>query len=562
MSGRLTRFLLGVPRDEEVRRARVQIAEDRNVLLGDLAAEDRALSDEMRRRERAPHVTLGNCPPGVPFRVRLADLDGTHSWCTAGTGGGKTRFSGSFLTSVLARLLAGEPIAVVVVGLQGDLCELVLRSLGALLQGAPAQRRDRVLSRLTVARFFRGEYLPAWNILARSPHAPLLVQAGTLAEIIENALGAALGSRQETALTMLLALAIEARLPVNVLRLLLHEPEALGTLARSSSEPLVASYIRNRFARESSATMDGIASRLDRLLSLDDGLRGSLVGPETIDFARCFEPGSISVFDFAGTPLGAEGARRALSALTLQSLVTAALSSARRIAGPTLVVIDEAQLAFTPATVRTLETALTTIRQFRVGLHFVNQSLVQIPRDFVQLLATNVSLRFLGRSGELDASLSQEFLRRTGRVPKPRAPFAPQGDRPEFLSRSEETAFRIAECGALPRRTFFVTERGAPFGVRRMEAPAFDPPSWGALPRELREVLERGATGVPRTELIERAKRIEAEALNRFANSPDQGSADDAEHQPRRRARKGTLPRTPDAITRAAGWGERKGGRS
>lgn len=562
MSGRFTRFLLGVPRDEEVRRARAQIAEDRNVLLGDLRAEDRAFADEMRRRERAPHVTLGSCPPGVPFRVRLADLDGAHSWCTAGTGGGKTRMTASFLASVLARLVAGEPVAIVVVGLQGDLCDLVLRSLGALLQSAPADRRDRVLSRLTVARFFRGDHLPAWNILARSPHAPLLVQAGTLAEIIENALGAALGSRQETALTMLLALAIEAELSVNVLRLLLHEPEALGVLARRSSEPLVASYIRSRFARESSATLDGIASRLDRLLSLDDGLRGSLVGPETIDFARGLEPSSISVFDFAGTPLGAEGARRALSALTLQSLVTAALSSARRIAGPTLVVIDEAQLAFTPATVRTLETAVTTIRQFRVGLHFVNQSLVQIPRDFIQLLSTNVQWRFLGRSGETDASLSQEFLPRTGRIPKPRAPFAPQGDRPEFLSRSEETAFRIAECGALPRRTFFVTERSAPFGVRRMEAPAFDPPSWSAFPKELREVLERGATGVPRGELIDRAKKIESEAFTRFVNGPEEGNADEAEPQPRRRSRKGALPRTLDAVTRAAGWGERKGGRS
>lgn len=469
---------------------------------------------------------------------------------------------GALVDSILEHLVAGEPIAVIAIALQGNFADLVLRALGSRLQRASTERRRAVLSQMITAQFFRGATLPEWNILAATPHAPPMVQAAAIAEVLETALGG-LGGRQETALTMLLALAIEHALPINVLRLCLHEPQTLQALARRSMEPLVTSYILNRFARESAATVDGLGSRIDRLLSLDAGIRGALSGPGTIDFARCFEPGSFSAFDLSGTRLGGEGARLAISALLLQSISFAALSSARQVRGHTLVFIDEAQLAFTPATARTLATLLTTVRQFGVGLHFINQSLVQIPRDFVQLLATNIRWRFLGRSGREDAVLSSEFLPRTGRMPKPAPPFGPPSDRPEFLSRTEETEVRVSALSAMAGRHFVVTERAAPFGPREIIARNFSPPSWDALPRDLREALERGATGISRTELIERARRVEAESLVRFATTSDATGEDDAPTRPARRNRsKGSLPKTPNAVGRAASWGKRDGGRS
>lgn len=555
MTNPLIRWALGVGRGEQVRRARSEMARDRSQLDAHLDAEERAFVAEMDVRARTSHIALGQCPPGVPYRVPLAAFDGTHSWTSAGTGSGKTRFIASLVAALLVAIVGGAPIAVICLAMQGDLVDLVLRALGALLLRASTVRRSEVLSRLVVARFFRGATLPPFDIFTRSPHAPLLVQAQTLAEVIEHSLGASLGSRQETALTMLIALAIEAGFPLNALRLLLHDRNALEVLARRSVEPLVTAYILNRFARESSATTDGIASRLDRLISLDDGLRGALAGPGTIDFAGCFRPGAISCFDLSGSPLGGDGARRALGALTIHSLVSAALSSARRIEGPTVFVVDEAQLALTPATMATLSTAVTTIRAAKVGIHFVNQSLSQLPREFVQLLSTNATWRFLGRSGATDAGMSAEFLPRTGRVPKPRPPFGPPAERVEFLSRSEEETFRITECGALPRRTFFMTERSAPFGVRRLEAPAFDPPTWESLPRDLRTAIERGATGVARSELIARAREVEARAMAWSANA----STDDGEPpEPKRRSRRSAkAPTTPDAITRAEKWSHR-----
>lgn len=556
MSGSFTRHLLGVTRHEEVARARREMERDRETLLADLARDDRAFETEMRRREGVSHIVLGEGARGVPYRVPVAMFDGTHSWWSAGTGSGKTRSTAALVDALSGHLVGGEPIAIIVIGLQGNMGDLTLRALGARLRTAPPARRDAVLSRLLTAQFFRGKTLPEWNFLAPSPHVPALVQASAIAEVLENSLGA-LGGRQETAFSMLLGLAVEQGLPINALRLLLTQPAALQTLARRSAEPLITSYIEHRFARESAATIDGLGSRIDRLLSLDAGIRGSFAGPGTIDFAHCFAAGAVSVFDLAGTPLGAEGARRVIAALIIQYLAFAAVSSARVIRGHTIIVLDEAQLGFTPATVRTLETLLTTVRQFRVGLHFVNQSLVQVPREFQQLLNTNLRWRFLGRSGAEDGHLSRAFLPRTGRVARPRPPFGPPPERTEFLSRSEEEASRIDALGRMPARHFLATENEAPFGTREIIASAFDPPAWETFPPDLRRALEAGATGVPRSELIERGRRIEAETLARAVGLA--GEAGGSTPSIRRTRAEGVLPATPDAVARASGWSRRRG---
>lgn len=559
MSGRLTRFLLGVPRDEEVRRARAQIALDRGILLGDLASDERAFVEEMRRRERAPHVALGECPPGVPFRIALEHLlAGSHGWATGSSNSGKTRLVLALIAEVLRLLLAGLPVTVIVAAMLGDIVTLVLRVLGALLQRAAGARRREVLERLMVARFATGSHLVPWDIFARPAGVPLLAHGNAVGGVLTHALGAHFGHKQRPGLGMSVAAMSEHNLSAPAFRILLNHPERIATLGRRSSDPVIASYFEGRFLRET-ASLDGIGSMVDGLIGLDEGLRGALAGPGGIDFQDRFTPGSITLLDFAGLE---SAAGKALAGLSLHSLMGAALSATRKVEGPTLFVIDEAQLAFTPSTASLLSDALTTIRHGRVSILLVNQSLSQLPREFVHLAATNVRYRWVGRSGDADASLSQEFLPRTGRVPKPRPPFTPPGERVEMMSRAEELAFRIAECGALPQGAFFVTERAAPFGVRRLTAPRIDPPAWEAFPEDLREALERGGYGIPRAEIIARGRQIEAEVLRSLAvaeESPESGSGSRTSARGRRGV---TAPRTPDAITRAAGWGERKGGRS
>lgn len=555
LTNRLMRRVLGGGPSEVVRRARLEIERDLRQFHAHEQADLRAYVAEMRRRERAPHLALGECPDGGPYRLALEHLfAGTHLWATGSSNSGKTRLVAALIGEVLRLLLAGEPVAVIVVALQGDLVSLVLRTLGGLLLRASAARRNQVLSRLLVARFWQGSHLVPWDIFARAPGTPLIAHGNAVSDVLTHALGARIGHKQRPSLGFLISLMSESGLSANALRLMIDVPGSFAPLARRSSDSILSSYILNRFLRESSS-VDGLASILDGLLGLDEGLRGALAGPGSIDFRGRFGPGSISLWDFSG---GGNEARRALAGLTLNSHLDAALSALREVEGPTLLVIDEAQLAFTPSTATLLADALTTIRHGRVAVALVNQTLSNLPSDFTKLAATNVRYRWMGRSGESDAVA--EFLPRTGTVPKAPKPFSPPGDRVEVLSRSEETAFRIAEAGALPQGTFFFTERSAPFGTRRFVAPRFDPPTWESLPADLRLALERGAWGVPRSELVVRGREVEAEVLRSLAAARGAEGSDGDGRRTTSRARRGArAPETPDAVSRATGW-RRRGG--
>lgn len=471
-------------------------------------ADDHACDAVMGGREGAPHLHLGTTRTGAPLRLPLADLDGAHLWWSGGTGSGKTSNAGHFVRELLRHQRAGAPIAVIAVGLQGNFPELVLQALAADASRASADSRSDLTSRLTVARFFGGGFLPEWNILAPSPHATPLVQAAAMGEILETSLGAHLGHRQDTALSMLLALAITEGLTLVELRLLLGAPHLLAARGAQAREVLLRSYFQGRFAAEGRATLDGIASHLDRLLALDDGLRGAFAGPGTLDVEWLFEPGHVSVFDFARTPLGAEGVRRALAALVLQSLAGAAVSASRRVRGMTFLLIDEAQLALTPGLIRTFETLLATVRQFRVSLAFLQQSLVQLPSGFVQLLSTNLRYRFLGRSGREDARLSEEFLPRI-RTPRGQLGTAPR----EARSRGESEEARFEHLANLPTRHFIYTERGVSFGPVEVVAAEFHLPALSTYALPLRDALARGHSGRPRALLIENARRVEERVM-------------------------------------------------
>lgn len=505
---KLLRTLLGGGARAEREHARAEIERASIEARREGEADLRACGAVMAARGSQPHLDLGRTTAGAPLRIPLANLDGAHAWWSGSTGSGKTSSAGRFVQELLRRQRDGAPVSVVAVGLQGNFVELVTQALAADLQRAPSGTRADVTSRLTVARFFSGGFLPEWQILAPTPHATPLVQAASTGEILETSLGAALGHRQDTALTALLALAITEGLTLIELRLLLGAPKLLAARGSRSKEVLIRSYFTGRFATESAATLDGIASRLDRLLGLDDGLRGALAGPGTIDFEALFEPGHVALFDFARTPLGAEGVRRALAALVLQSLAGAAVSASRRVRGMTVILIDEAQLALTPGLTRTFETLLATVRQFRVSLCFLQQSLVQLPGAFVQLLSTNLRYRFLGRCGREDGRLSEEFLPRirTARGQDGRAPR-------DGRTRGENEEARFDRLGNLPARHFYYTERAAPFGPVEIEAADFRPPPLSSYPAALRDALARGRSGRPRAELIRHARTLEDEVM-------------------------------------------------
>ncbi len=541
--------LVGLSRLLERRRAEASIAADRALLTASVQEDDARFRGAMEIRRDEPSITLGHALDGTAYRLPLGELPGQHVWVSGGTGSGKSTMVAAWVSELLGEMVRGAPFSLVFVVMQGFLGDMVLRALGDVLMRSSAAQVEATLAQLLVAQFFRGSHLPEWQILARDPSVPIMVQASAVADVLEASVGAALGSRQETALTMLLGLAIELGLTLQELRALSYNSEALVGLASRSTLPEVRLYILHRLARER-AQLDGIGARLDMLLRVP-AARAVLAGPRTLDLRACFRPGAVSVLDFSGEGMGAEAAKRTIAAVALQYLSYAIFDGSRPRDGATIIITDEIQEALTPATTRMLARWVTTARAFGAGLVSIHQSVSQIPRDFLTLLSTNIRLRAVGRSGREDAAAAAEFLPRTGRVPRSRLPGDPPFARPEFLSRAEEAEFRINQAANLPQRHMFLTDRLARFATREIVAPDFNAPDLNSLPPTLRTRLLRGRAGVPRDELLRRAQELESRAIAAMEASP----------APARGGRRASpVPETPDVVEVAERW-RRQGGR-
>lgn len=510
----MTRFLwplLGHSRVREVRLARAEIDRERLAPALRDAERSRALLDRMRLVARDPHVTVGRTAEGVPFRVRLADLDGAHFWATGATGAGKSFAIAAVLDQVIEAILRGERIAIVVIVMQGFLADMLLGAIGRRLLTVSDAARAAFLGRLHVLRFHRGGALVPWNLLAREDGVSVLEQGAAYAEVIEQVLGARFGSRQELAMSMLLAVAIEQGLSLPELRAELNRIDLIAARGARSAIPEVRLYFTERFRRESAASLDGIRSRLDLLLR-SEVTKAVLHGPERLPVERMLAPGSVTLMDFSGGPLTVEGSR-ALAGLAFQLLGFQTFNPRRPRDGFTLMVGDELQQALSPATIRVVDTLLTTARAHRVGLGIVHQALAQLPRELEEILSANARYRFVFRT-------SREESRRVG----------------EFLPEPEDaTAARAQErlVGRLPAGRMFFTDRLFDGGPMLLDAPRFEAPSLTALPTALREALERGALGVPRDELFRRAALAERATLSRIEGTPREA-----------------LASTPDLVTR------------
>jgi hypothetical protein len=488
--------------------AKDSIAREQAGLKESLSADDRRLAASMKRRAAGDHVVFGTGDREGPYCLPITDFAGTFAWVSAGTGSGKSRLVGGIVSQLAKHVLGGAPVSLIVVDMKGELADLTLRALAQLAveDGAGGAM---LLPRLFVIRPFLGDFLPELQLLAADSSQPVLTQAHAVAETLESSV-ASLGVRQSGALTMLLALAIEARLSLLDLRWLLYDLDRVVQLAEQSALPEVRLFVRTRLRREASATIDGVGARLDGLLRVG-ALKGTLAGPGMLDLRRCFAPGSCTVVDFGGAPLGAEGAKRAFASLLLTRLTWAAFDARRTERSSTVVIADEIQEALTSATTHHIERLVTTGRSYGLGLWVVNQSAAQLPTELKTILGTNARFRVIGRSGADDAKMAAEWLPSTGRVVRPRLPGEPPRGR-EFLTAAEELRTRTQELATLPPRRFLVADRLAPFHARYIEAAPFNPPPLTAFPGELVWAIEQGAVGKPRNALIARAAELEEHA--------------------------------------------------
>ncbi|MDQ2643499.1 MAG: hypothetical protein M3020_06780, partial [Myxococcota bacterium] len=393
---------------------------------------------------------------------------------------------------------------------------------------------------LSILRFFDGAYLPSWPVLARSDGIEITTQAEVIADaLMDGTSDVTIGPRQRSMLAAIIALAIEFKLPVVSLPWLLSVPSEVTTLASRSSVPSVRLGL-GRFERERPDSIDGLIARLSTILR--SSLKAVLSGDEPFDFTRCFIPGSITILDFGGAPLGALPAVRAMGSLAVSGVANAAFDPRRKLGSKTLLVLDEPQVFATSVSVASIQRLLETGRSFGAGaLMLAHQGVPQLPQSLQLALGTNVVLRALGRSAEADAAAASEWLPVTRVVPRPAEP-GTRSERTRFLSESEERRFRIAEIGRLPTRHFLVADRRIGAQPRVIRSAEYAPPEWDAIDPEIADAVRRGSNGVPRVELEARVHEIEETAAARFEES--------LRTEQRGGRKRGRVIETPDVVGR------------
>jgi hypothetical protein len=522
--------LLGLSHHRERRLARMSRAEDERLLRAHVDDDDRRFEDAMRCRAPGPTLLLG-ATDTVPYVLPIRDVIGSFGWLTATTGGGKTYFTAGLVDQLLGALARRNArAAVALLDMKGEMSDLVLRAATALAARLAPAEREAFISRITVLRFFKGDYLPEWQLLVPQPGVSPVVQAHAIAETIEATVGAAMGPHQTVALTWLLALAIEAGLSLLELRWLLYDHDRVVRIAERSAIPEARLFVTARLGRAARVTIDGIAARLDALLRVD-AIKASLAGPAMLDLRRCFLPGHLTILDFGGAPLGAEGGKRALATLAFTRLTWAGFDESRPRGNQTWIIADEIQEGLTPASVGNVKRIVTTGRSFGIGFWSIHQSAAQLPADLKEILATDIQFRIVGRSGEADARFASEWLPRTGVIPRRRLPGSPPPERPEFLSEGDEQRHWVNHLGTLPSRQFLVARPHAAFGSRFVTSPIFSPPPWERLDPAVAAAVLKGSWGRPRPELVARARAIEERAAaeleggrtfrNAVADTPD-----------------------------------------
>ncbi len=520
--------LLGLRARRERTLARQGRAEDERLLRAHVDRDEARFTEAMAGRPRGPTTTFGTTE-SVPYVLPASDILRSFGWLTAATGSGKSYFVGGIVDQIVAALIAKPSgrAAIILLDLKGETSDLVLRAAAARAMQLRAPEQDAFLSRIVTLRFFKGDYLPEWQLLAPQPGISPVVQAHAIAETIEATVGAVMGPHQTIALTWLLALAIEAGLSLLELRWLLYDYDRVLRMAERSAIPEARLYVTTRLGRAAKVTVDGIAARLDAFLRVE-AIKAALSGPSMLDLRRCFEPGHLTVLDFGGAPLGAEGGKRALATLAFTRLTWAAFDESRPLHGQSWIVGDEIQEGMTPASIRNVERIVTTGRSFGLGFWSVHQSAAQLPADLQSTLSTNVRFRVVGRSGEADGRYASEWLPRTGVIPRRRLPGTPPSERPEFLSESEEERHWVGLLGKLPQRRFLVADQTAPFASRFVTSPTFNPPPWSRIEPRIREAVLRGAWGQPRAELVRRAREIEERAAAELERGRSYGAGPDA----------------------------------
>lgn len=517
--------MLGLSPTVETERARRAVSEASRAVSAEARADERAFTRANKEASDSRwSIELGRTDGDTPYHMTLDDLIEISADLTAATGAGKSRFVGVLCNQVVRRSLAGAPVSVALVDGKGDTASEFLRGLARFAEDEAT--RTAILSRLRVLRVFDEDWLPSMPLLHRPTGIDATTIGHTLANTLCDAFGdASVGARQRALLAALLSVAVEQDIPFVALPWLLADLGAVQVLASRASTASLRLELA-RLPREGQATIDGVSARLNTLLEVP-ALRGCLSGPVPVAWTSMFEPGSLTVVDLGGAPLGAREGARVIGSLVISALVDATFDPSRRIRGRTWIVVDEPSALLTSTSAAQLERLVTLGRSFRTSTLLVHQSTGQLQADLRTTIDTNIAWRVLGRSSERDANNASEWFTRM--IP-PR----------DVESAAARDRWFVDMVGRLPERHFLVSDRRARFAPRRIEALPFNPPAWSSLSAATRDALRRGSGGFPRAELEGRAREFAARAEAAFVARQVEQRAGIGTSVPRRR--RGVVP--------------------
>lgn len=512
----------------------------------------REREDESRFRERMndirrrANILVGSTEGGEDYRMLLDDFASLPMWLTAASGAGKSRLLGGFVAQIVAAITRGAPLTLTLLDGKGETADQTMRTVAEAASQLPRSTRKTFLSKLYVLRFFDAAYLPSWPILAPMAGLTVLEQADLISEaLVESSVDSTVGPRQKLMISRILALAIEFEIPFIAIPWLLNNPTEITRLASESSSPAVRLDLA-RFERESQNSIDGIVARIGLLLM--PSLKAVLSGIHPFDFAKCHEPGAITIID-ASAAGRARAAARSIGSLILPPWANAGFCRPWGSELKSVLMVDEPQAFLNSVSLSEFERLITLGRSFGIaGIIFAHQGATQLPVDFQTILNTNIPVRILGRSAERDASAASEWLPRTGTVRSGRLAENRERRGGQYLTEAQELRHHVVALGRLQQRHFLIADRRAGFSPRVIHAAAYDPPSWSDLDPEVAEAVRRGANGVPRVELEARVREIESEADRSFRSSK---SAEPAKGRRRHRNLE-----TPDVVTRSPKVGE------
>ncbi|HXN41758.1 MAG TPA: TraM recognition domain-containing protein [Myxococcaceae bacterium] len=383
-----------------------------------------------------------------------------------GTGSGKTKF----MTSVVSRALR-ERTPVGVIDCKSGFYDAALEWAGSVAYGLAEPARSDFIRSLVVVDPF-GETLVPLNICRVMQGTSPEVQAYNVCQAFARLFDAAFGFQMGNILLNLVLLLMEAELS------LVEAPEVLqnqllrGILVDRSQHQQVKDYFTRTYPTVPAGSKDALLARLQSLL-LPENLRLMLGADELINFKEILDRGD-PLFMFLGKGAGVpEEQVEVIGSLLLQLLFQGAFASDNNRRRPYQIVCDEFfHLLDAPGLDKRFETALTTLRSFRVHLSLVMQNFSQISGTLRDTILGNCDVMAIFRTSsrnaqyfgdflpELDPEIVEKALQKTGKPPH----------RMEVRSQLTERMQR------LPNRHCYFYDRRRPYRALLLRVPDMPEP--------------------------------------------------------------------------------------